>query len=220
MSRRSDHEQIVQTPGEVSGGVLDISIARDDIGDVAAPAGTTRTPACEVPWRSLLPAARPQRALLNGDLALREDETDPFLAALLETGLVFQAYHQHVPTRPRSRRGADAGVTWTGCGSLLARSDRDGAAPAAARPNPDQPRIQRAQAGDVRRGAGDGARWPRLRRVGARSRAARADPRRCGRAGLGGAAHRGDPRLARGALCLVSPDDRGVSPERRRIHRL
>jgi hypothetical protein len=37
------------------------------------------------------------RALLNGDLALRPDELQPFIDALLRHGLIFQSFHQHLP---------------------------------------------------------------------------------------------------------------------------
>jgi hypothetical protein len=41
------------------------------------------------------------QALLNGDLALLESETQPFIASLLTHGLVFQAFHQHTPMQPQ-----------------------------------------------------------------------------------------------------------------------
>jgi hypothetical protein len=33
--------------------------------------------------------------MLNGDMALKPNETEPFIDALLRHGLVFQAFHQH-----------------------------------------------------------------------------------------------------------------------------
>lgn len=37
------------------------------------------------------------QAFLNGDMALLAEEVNPFIAALLKQGLVFQAFHQHYP---------------------------------------------------------------------------------------------------------------------------
>jgi hypothetical protein len=34
-------------------------------------------------------------------MALKEDEVNPFISALLDNGLVFQAFHQHAPTQPQ-----------------------------------------------------------------------------------------------------------------------
>ena len=94
-------EQIVGAEGDVSHGVLDITIERTDIGDVQGPLGVTFTPSFEISGDLYFQPLGRGKALLNGDLALREDETDPFIAALLKNGLVFQAFHQHLPMHPQ-----------------------------------------------------------------------------------------------------------------------
>jgi Domain of Unknown Function (DUF1259) len=38
---------------------------------------------------------------MNGDLALKEEEVKNFISALLKNGLIFQAFHQHVPMHPQ-----------------------------------------------------------------------------------------------------------------------
>lgn len=97
----SQIEQILEAKGRMSNGVLDIDIARTDIGRVAGPLGATFTPAFEIHGELHFQVLGRTRALLNGDLALRADETDPFIAALLEQGLVVQAFHQHTPMHPQ-----------------------------------------------------------------------------------------------------------------------
>ncbi|HEX7840850.1 MAG TPA: DUF1259 domain-containing protein [Kofleriaceae bacterium] len=94
-------EQILETKGQRSNGVLEMSIARTDIARVAGPLGATFTPAFEVHGDLHFQALGRNRALLNGDMALREDETRPFIAALLEQGLVFQAFHRRAPMQPQ-----------------------------------------------------------------------------------------------------------------------
>jgi hypothetical protein len=94
-------EEIVGAEGHVSSGVLEIDIAREDIGDVAGPLGVTFTPAFEIHGELYFQPLGHGAALLNGDLALLPDETNRFIAALLEHGLVFQAFHQHfIELRP------------------------------------------------------------------------------------------------------------------------
>jgi hypothetical protein len=94
-------EQIVGAQGHVSHGVLDISIAREDIGDVQGPRGITLTPAFENHGDLYFQPLGKGKALLNGDMALREEEVNPFISALLDNDLVFQAFHQHMPTQPQ-----------------------------------------------------------------------------------------------------------------------
>jgi hypothetical protein len=94
-------ERIVGAEGHVSGGVLDISIAREDLDDVQGPRDVTLTPAFEAHGDLYFQPLERGKALLNGDMALLEPEVNPFIAALLANGLVFQAYHQHMPTTPQ-----------------------------------------------------------------------------------------------------------------------
>jgi hypothetical protein len=94
-------EDIVQIEGEVSHGVLDLEIERKDIGDVKGPRNVTFTPSFEVHGDAYFQPLSCGQALLNGDMALTEEETNPFISALLKNGLVFQAFHQHLPTHPQ-----------------------------------------------------------------------------------------------------------------------
>lgn len=89
-------EQIVGAQGSVSNGVLDIPIARKDIGSVTGPLGVTFTPDFEVHGDLYFQPLRSGRALLNGDMALLADEVNPFISKLLSEGLVLQAFHQHL----------------------------------------------------------------------------------------------------------------------------
>ena len=94
-------EKIIQAEGSVDNNVLDIEIARDDIGEVQAPLGVTFTPDFEVSGDLFFQPLPDGNAFLNGDLALKEDEVNPFISQLLLHGIVFQAFHQHTPTDPQ-----------------------------------------------------------------------------------------------------------------------
>jgi len=89
-------EEIIGASGNVEDGVLDIEIPRTDIGDVSGPRGVTFNDAFEIHGDLYFQPLGGGRALLNGDMALLPEETDAFIAALLEHGLVFQAFHQHL----------------------------------------------------------------------------------------------------------------------------
>lgn len=90
-------ERIVQAEGSVSGGVLNIGLDRDDVGDVQGPLGVTFTPSFEINGNLYFQPLAGGQALLNGDLALRPNELQPFIDGLLRNGLMFQAFHQHLP---------------------------------------------------------------------------------------------------------------------------
>jgi hypothetical protein len=90
-------ERIVQAKGTVSDGVLNIELDRDDIGDVKGPLGVTFTPSFQINGNLFFQPLAHGRALLNGDLALKPDELQPFIDSLLDHGLIFQAFHQHLP---------------------------------------------------------------------------------------------------------------------------
>jgi hypothetical protein len=96
-------EEIVGAEGHVSDGVLAIDIAREDIGMVRGPRDVTLTPAFEVHGSLYFQPIgdTDTNAFLNGDMALLESEVNPFIAMLIDRGLVFQAYHQHMPTSPQ-----------------------------------------------------------------------------------------------------------------------
>jgi hypothetical protein len=88
-------ERILHAKGKVSKGVLSIDIDRDDIGDVAGPIGVTFTPAFEINGTLTFEPLGDHYAFFNGDLALKPDECNPFIDAIIANGLKFQAFHQH-----------------------------------------------------------------------------------------------------------------------------
>jgi Domain of Unknown Function (DUF1259) len=88
-------QKIVQAEGTVTSGVLSIDISRDDIGEVQGPLDVTFTPAFEVDGSLTFQPLKGGRALFNGDLALRAEETNRVIDAIIANGLTFQAFHQH-----------------------------------------------------------------------------------------------------------------------------
>jgi hypothetical protein len=90
-------EQIINAQGEVEHGTFHIELSRDDIGNVRGPMNVIFTPAFQISGDLFFQRLRNNQALLNGDLALKESEVNPFIAALLKNGLTFQAFHQHLP---------------------------------------------------------------------------------------------------------------------------
>jgi hypothetical protein len=94
-------QRIVQAQGTVSAGVLSIDIERQDIGDVAGPLGVTLTPAFEIDGTLTFQPLGHDRAFFNGDLALKPEEANPVIDAIIANGLIFQAFHQHyIETSP------------------------------------------------------------------------------------------------------------------------
>lgn len=88
-------EKIVGAQGMVSEGVLNVSLSRTDIGNVAGPLGVTFTPAFEVDGNLTFEPLGDDYAFFNADLALKPEECNPFIDAIIANGMVFQALHQH-----------------------------------------------------------------------------------------------------------------------------
>lgn len=88
-------QTILQAEGAVSSGVLSIDVSRDDIGDVTGPDGVTFTPSFMVDGTLTFQPLGNGRAFFNGDLALKTEETNAFIDAILANGLTIQAFHQH-----------------------------------------------------------------------------------------------------------------------------
>ncbi len=65
------------------------------IGDSQGPLGVTFTPSFEIDRTLTFQPLGHRLAFFNGDLALKPEETNPFIDALLVNGLIFQAFHQH-----------------------------------------------------------------------------------------------------------------------------
>lgn len=94
-------QRILQAEGSVSKGVLGIDIDRDDIGDARGPLGVTFTPAFEINGTLTFQPLGDDYAFFNGDLALKPEECNPFIDAIIGNGLIFQAFHQHyIETSP------------------------------------------------------------------------------------------------------------------------
>jgi hypothetical protein len=90
-------EEIVQLEGTVDNGVLDISVSREDIGNVHGPEGVVFTPDFEIHGDLFFQPLANGMALLNGDLALLPGELERFIDALIAHDITFQAFHQHFP---------------------------------------------------------------------------------------------------------------------------
>ncbi len=88
-------QQIVQAEGTVTKGVLSIDIERKDIGDVSGPLGVTFTPAFEIDGTLTFQPLGSGNAFFNGDIALKPEEANPVIDAIIANGLIFQAFHQH-----------------------------------------------------------------------------------------------------------------------------
>ena len=94
-------EEIIHAEGKVSKGVLTIDLDRDDIGDVRGPLGVKFTPAFEINGTLTFEPLGDHYAFFNGDLALKPEECNPFIDAIIASGLKFQAFHQHyIETSP------------------------------------------------------------------------------------------------------------------------
>lgn len=88
-------ERALDAKGSVIRGVLSIGIERDDITNVHIGKVPIR-PAFEINGEADFQRVSRNRAFLNGDIALKPNEIDPFISALLRNGLTFQAEHQHL----------------------------------------------------------------------------------------------------------------------------
>ncbi len=94
-------QKIVEAEGMVTKGVLSIDIERKDIGDVQGPLGVTFTPAFEVDGTLTFQPIGGGDAFFNGDIALKPEETQAVIDAIIANGLIFQAFHQHyIETKP------------------------------------------------------------------------------------------------------------------------
>lgn len=93
----------VQVQGTVMNGVLDLSVERKDIPAVDGPEGqnVTFTPAFELNGDIFFQPLDNGQAFMNGDMPLKESEVNPFVSKLWENGLVWQAFHQHLPMHPQ-----------------------------------------------------------------------------------------------------------------------
>jgi hypothetical protein len=94
-------QEIVQAEGTVTKSVLSIDVERKDIGDVSGPLGVTFTPAFEIDGTLTFQPLGHRSAFFNGDIALRPEETQDVIDAIIANSLIFQAFHQHyIETTP------------------------------------------------------------------------------------------------------------------------
>jgi len=93
-------ESILQAKGSVVNGVLQVEIDRTDIGtvtlhDYATGQDIPILPSFEVNGDLTFQPLGGNQAFFNGDIALKPNEVDPVIDAILANNLVFQAEHQH-----------------------------------------------------------------------------------------------------------------------------
>jgi hypothetical protein len=87
-------QSILEASGTVTNGVLVVGIDRTDIGTVTL-RGVPIKPSFEVNGDLTFQPVGGGRAFFNGDLALKDNEVNAVIDAILAGGLVFQAEHQH-----------------------------------------------------------------------------------------------------------------------------
>jgi hypothetical protein len=90
-------EKIVGADGQVSDGVLSIEVNRSDL-SVTGPQHVPFVTGFQIQGEFYFQALAGSKAVLNGDMALKASEIQPFIDALLAHHLVFQAEHQHLYT--------------------------------------------------------------------------------------------------------------------------
>jgi hypothetical protein len=97
-------ESTLGVQGTLENGVLDLSVPRADIGNLtgpsSAPWSVTFTPSFEINGDIFFQPLSNGQAFLNADIPLLESEVNPFITALIKNGLVWQAFHQHLPMDP------------------------------------------------------------------------------------------------------------------------
>ena len=99
-------EDIIQIQGDIENGILHLEVSRDDIGKVRGPRGpevpkVTFDGAFEINGDIFFQPLGNGQAFLNADMPLKEEELQPFIFTLLKDGLIFQAFHQHLPMHPQ-----------------------------------------------------------------------------------------------------------------------
>jgi Domain of Unknown Function (DUF1259) len=89
-------EQILDATADVSDGLVHFSIDRDDAGIVQGPLGVPFSGAFEINGDLYFqPLKHGSAAFFNGDIALKPEELNPVIDAIIANGLIFQAMHQH-----------------------------------------------------------------------------------------------------------------------------
>ncbi len=98
----SEIERILQAPGQLSEGVLDISLGRTDLVGVTGPMGPSgqgpRIPfnaGFELNGDFYFQSLGDGKVIMNGDFGFLPHEINPAIDMMLRGGLQFQALHQH-----------------------------------------------------------------------------------------------------------------------------
>lgn len=89
-------EDTIGAHGEVTNGVLHIGIHRSDVQNVKGPMDVTFSGSFQIDGDLFFQPLPDGRVLMNSDVALLPSEVDPFISTLLNNGLVFEAFHQHI----------------------------------------------------------------------------------------------------------------------------
>lgn len=88
-------QNILDATGQVSDGLFQVEIERKDITDVMLH-GVPITPAFQINGTIYFQNLGGGKLIMNGDMAFKPEEIDPFIGALIENGITLQAEHQHM----------------------------------------------------------------------------------------------------------------------------
>jgi hypothetical protein len=89
-------QEILQTEGDLSGGVLSVDMDRDDLaGKVKGFQGIEIKPSFQLDAEFFFQPLGNELAVVNGDMPVLNDEVTPVIDQILRSGLVFQAFHMH-----------------------------------------------------------------------------------------------------------------------------
>jgi hypothetical protein len=155
----SQIESILQTQGTVSNDVLMIEQDRTDL-QVTGPNGVPFLPPFALDNTFAFQSLSKGQAMVNGELTLLPEETNPIIDAILSNNLVFQAFHMHyIEESPQTwhihLRGMSDAVSLAKAVAQCGREDRDAAAPGSATES-DHAIAGRSTGADTRRRPGGG----------------------------------------------------------------
>jgi uncharacterized protein DUF1259 len=88
-------QDILEAEGMAINGVFQVEIDRNDIMNVMLHS-VPILPSFQINGTSCFQVVKGGQLTLNGDMALKPNELDPFISALITHGLVFEAEHQHM----------------------------------------------------------------------------------------------------------------------------
>jgi hypothetical protein len=89
-------EQILQAKGEVTNGVLEIEMDRTDLSVKGGTPPVHFVDGFQIQHELFFQSIGSGKAIFNGDLALKPNEIQPVIDAILANGMSFQAEHQHL----------------------------------------------------------------------------------------------------------------------------